>query len=508
MRGESLKSVRASEYPRLAIGGVGFVAASSAAVLVFSASRYGFFGDELYFLAAGRRLSFGYADQGFMLPALARLMDTLAPGSLLALRLPVVVLTVLAVVLSAQIARELGGGRAAQILTALAYSTSSFLLLQGKVLSTNAVDTVLWVVITWLVVRWVRTRRDVLLLAAGLVTAVDMQVKWLIPVFWIAVVVGVGVYGPRELLRRPLLWLGGAITVAVTIPTLLWQARNGWPQLGMAEVVSGEQEFVGGRALFVPLALLMAGLLGALLLCYGVWALWTHESLRPYRFLGVVLVLVTVVFLITGGRSYYVVGLYPVVFAAGAVAATGRVARLGVRRRRWARGACVLAVAASVLLVASAVPWQDEAGLEPAASVEEASLGIGLYGEFGWPELTEAVEQAVAGLPPEERATAVIVTEVYWQAGALDQLGRDRLPAVYSPSRGFGYFGTPPPEATTALCVGWDDGRLRQRFSTVEPVGAVDVRLGFPGVTRDVTIWKCAGPLGGWQAQWDDWMHL
>src|SRR5690606_22118106 len=230
MRGELPNSVAATadvgasvdarrEYPQFAAGGVGAVAATSAAVLLFSATRYGYFGDELYFLAAGRRLSFGYADQGFVLPVLARLMDTIAPGSLLALRLPAVALTVLAVVLAAQIARELGGGRAAQVLTALAYATSPFLLLQGKVLSTNTIDTALWVVITWLLVRWARTRRDALLLAAALVTAVDMQVKWLIPVFWIAVAAGALLFGPRDLVRRPLLWLGGAIVVAVTIPT-------------------------------------------------------------------------------------------------------------------------------------------------------------------------------------------------------------------------------------------------------------------------------------------------
>lgn len=185
-----------------ATGPVLGVAAAAAVVLVCSATRYGYFGDELYFLAAGRRLSAGYADQGPVLPLLAAMMDTAAPGSLVALRLPAIIVTLVAVLVSAQIARELGGGRGAQVLTAVAYATSPFLLMQAKNLSTNAIDTALWVLITWLVVRWVRTRRDGLLLAAAAATAIDMQVKWLIPFFWVALAVAALVFGPAT-------WSGG-----------------------------------------------------------------------------------------------------------------------------------------------------------------------------------------------------------------------------------------------------------------------------------------------------------
>jgi uncharacterized membrane protein len=223
------------------------VAAVAAVVLVLSATRYGYFGDELYFLAAGRRLSFGYADQGPVLPLLAALGDTVAPGSLVALRLPAILLTVVAIVVSALVAREFGGGRGAQILTALGYATSPFLLMQAKNLSTNAIDSALWVLITWLVVRWVRTRRDGLLLAAAAVTALDMQVKWLIPFFWIAVVASSLVFGPRDLVRRPLLWAGGLIVLLVSVPSLFWQARHGWPQLGLSAVVREEQQYSGAR---------------------------------------------------------------------------------------------------------------------------------------------------------------------------------------------------------------------------------------------------------------------
>ncbi|WP_459546868.1 glycosyltransferase family 39 protein [Nocardia sp. X0981] len=485
------------------------VAAAAALVLLLSAPRYGYFGDELYFLAAGRRLSTGYADQGPVLPFLAWLMDTVAPGSLVALRLPAIVLTVVAVVVSARIAREFGGGRGAQILTAVAYATSPFLLLQGKNLSTNAIDCALWVLITWLIVRWVRTRRDGLLLAAAVLTAIDTQVKWLIPFFWLATVIASLVFGPRDLVRRPLLWLGGFLTFAASVPALLWQAEHGWPQLVLGAVVREEQSYAGGPVAFAPLAVLLAGALGAVLLCYGTWALLRDRTLRPYRFLGAALVFLLVLFAVTGGRSYYLAGMYGVAFAAGAVALAETVNRSATARRRrvlTVSGGVLCVV--SVVVVLAATPWQAAEDIAPAGSEAEAAMQIGLYGEFGWPELTAGVVAAYESLTPAERTRSAVIAHTYWQAGALDYLAGDDLPEVYSPSRGFGYFGAPPDSAATMVCVGGDEERWRAQFAVLEPIGRVDSRLGFLDNTNDVTLWKCAQPRESWARVWPEWMHM
>lgn len=488
--------------PPLAVAGIAAIAVTSFVALLFSAGRYGFFGDELYFLAAGRRLSFGYADQGPVLPLLADAMDFVAPGSLLALRMPSVLLTIAALVLSAVIARELGGGRAAQLLTAFAYGVSPFLLLQGNMLTTNAVDTALWVLITWLLVRWVRVRQDSLLLLAAVVTAVDMQVKWLIPFFWVAVGIGVLGFGPRELLRRPLLWFGAVIVIAATVPTLVWQAHHGWPQLAMGGQVRSEQAFVGGPVTFLPLALVVAGLLGGILLSYGTWRLLRSDALRPYRFLGATMLLLLVAFAVTGGRSYYAAGLYAVVMAAGSVEITGS-------SRRWLKVAALPVSAASLCLVVMSLPWQSPDRIEPAKNDIAAAMAIGIYGQFGWPELAAATDDAYRTLTAAQRRDAVTVTNTYWQAAALDKY-RDthHLPAVFSPSRGFGYFGSPPDSATTVVYIGGTLSELTQRFGTVAAIGRIDTRLGFPGNTKDVTIWKCAGPVRPWSELWPSLMRL
>ncbi|MDF0532088.1 glycosyltransferase family 39 protein [Tsukamurella sp. 8F] len=490
--------------PRLDLPVLGAIFVASAAALAFGASRYHLFGDELYFIGAGRHLSVSYADQGPVLPLLARVVTTLGasgePGiGLLLFRLPAVLVTLAGLVFAALIAREMGGARLAQGLAAAAYATSTFLLLQGELLATNTIDTPLWVAITWCVVRWVRTRRDSLLLVAGVLTAVDMQVKWLIPVFWVCVAGAALADGPRDLLRRPLLWVGGAIAVVATVPALVWQAGNGWPYLQLTSQVADEMQYVGGRWLFVPIMLVMAGVLGLALVLFGLWALARSPRLRAYRFLGIAFVAMVVLFVITGGRPYYPAAVFPVLIAAGAV-------EFAAVRRTWVRWLAVPVAAVSAVVLVVSLPFTPESDIAPPTSTLDAGTKISVFGQFGWTELASATESAIEALPAADRPQAV-VTESYWQAGALEHYGRG-LPPVYSASRGYGYLGRPADAATTVLWVGSRDSRdTDSTCRDARPLRDVSPRLGFPGGSADLQLRLCH-VRAPWSQLWEGLRHM
>lgn len=122
-------SARHSAVPPFAGAPVLAIAAAMGAVLLATSGRYGYFPDELYFIAAGRSPQWGYADQPPLIPLLAAAMDILSGGSLAGFRLPVTVLTPLAAVLTASITRDLSGGRRAQTVAAATFATSGFLML-------------------------------------------------------------------------------------------------------------------------------------------------------------------------------------------------------------------------------------------------------------------------------------------------------------------------------------------------------------------------------------------
>ncbi|MEZ0350155.1 ArnT family glycosyltransferase [Mycobacterium sp. pR1184] len=495
---------RVDACPPIATWEVATVAVIAGTVAALSACRYGYYYDELYFIAAGKRLAWSYVDQGPLVPLLARGMDWLLPGSFATLRIPAIIAAVVVVVFGAAIARELGGGRVAQVLAAVACATSVCALGQNQRLTTNGVDTALWVVLAWLIVRWARTRRDALLLGAALVTVAALEVKWLVPVFWVVILVAAGCLGPRELLRRPALWGGAVLVVVSAVPMLVWQAKHGWPQVGMGAVVRGQTTgLAGGLLTFLPRVAEMCGPFGAVLLVYGGWRLWRSPRLRPYRFVGLAFLLMVIIFAVVGGRTEYGGGLYVAVMAAGAVELAP-----AVRTRLGAVAVAGGVVVSVVTFVVWQTPWRSASQLTPAADFA-AGVNGQAYGEFGWPQLTVAVASVYQRLPPEQRRTAVVVTERYIQASALDY---DRtaagLPAVYSPKRGFGYFGTPPETAQTVIWVGSSAQDLQKWFTSVVPASTLDVRLGMPLVTRDITIWTCTHPRQPWSSLWPKMMNL
>jgi hypothetical protein len=492
----TVERARTDPVPAFATGPVLAAAAAVGLVLTAVSGRYGYFGDELYFIAAGHHLSWGYADQPPLLPLIALAMDTIAPGVLPVLRIPATLAIVAAVVLAGLLAREFGGGRRAQLIAAGAVAVSPGLLATGHLLATSTLDPALWIALTWLLARWVRTRSDRLLLAAGIVTAVALQVKFLVVGFWVVAIVAVLVCGPREMLRRPALWLGGAIAVLTSVPTLVWQAQNGWPQLGMGRVVAGESVYAGGMVGFLPLALLSAGLLiGTVLAGHGLGRLF---RMPEHRFLAVTALGVSALFLVTGGRPYYIAGLFPMLWAASAAA---------IERRRpavWWRWVPTWPVYALTVL---ALGLMNVLPLQPVSAHADQPLQIGNFqrDEIGWPQMVEDVQAAYRALPPDEARDAVVVTGDYWSYSAVQYFAPELR--SYSFSRGAAWFGVPPEDSGAVVLVG-DPTALAPAFDRVTRVGALDNDVRVNNLAQGTPIFLLEGRNRPWAQLWGEVRHL
>ncbi|MFC8042065.1 glycosyltransferase family 39 protein [Nocardia sp. NPDC057353] len=478
--------------PAFATGWVTVIALGTLALLLLRAGRYDWYGDELYFLAAGHRPAVSYVDQGPVLPLLAYAMDAVAPGSRTVFRLPAILCAVASIVLTAVCAREFGGDRRAQVFAAVGAAGAPFLIFQSAALSTYAVDSLLVALLLWLLVRWVRTGRDGLLVGAALTAALAFQVKPLVPVLLAGVVLGVLAFGPRALLGRPALWAAGGAAALTALPAVLWQAAHGWPQLAMGAVIRGEQQAVAGGIVQLPVHVVtLTGPLGTALGLAGLWALVRTPELRDYRFLAAAAALLAAFVALAGGRPYYLAGLFPVVFGVGAVAVVH--SRALLRLGAAALGAVSVALTL-VLLFALPVP----AVREPARTQREMSDRLRYTGTTGWAEFVATAEQAHARAP----AGTPIVTENYWQAAGLEAL--TELPAVHSPNRGYATFGPPPESARAVLYVltGAPEPAWRALFPAATAVASADRPLGFPGLSAGVTIWRCDRPAAGWAAAW------
>ncbi|WP_169813392.1 glycosyltransferase family 39 protein [Nocardia vaccinii] len=502
-RGDSLAAEQDSSAGavRFAAPPVIAIAVVTGLILLVRSGRYEYFGDELYFLAAGDHLAPSYADQGPLIPLLARAAWTLVPGSVVTLRIPSILAAVAGVLVAGAFAREMGGRRRAQVLAALAGATCPYLITQAATLSTFALDSALSAAALWLLARWTRLRRDRLLVAVAAVIAVDLEVKLLAVVLCTGIIVGVAVAGPRELLSRPALWWSVPVVAMTALPGLFWQQRHGWPQLTMGAVIRAEQRAATGGVPGLPVQwAVLTGLLGGLLALLGWWVLLRHSALRAHRWIGIAAIVEVVFVTVSGGRPYYVAGLFPALFAAGAAA-------IPDVRHRAARmaGAAVVAVSVAIsLTVVSVLPLPLTRVDRPVRSQAELSTRMRTFGTSGWSRLIGGVDAAYRALPPGDRAGVVILTQTYWQAAALDELGPPDHPPVYSADRGYAYFGSPGEAARIVLYVsaGVSETLPHNVFEFAVPVAWIDDPLGFPGIDHGVTVWRCRHPRQPWSVLW------
>src|SRR6202041_478201 len=92
------------------------IAACKLLVHLYAGRHYGYFVDELYYLACSRHLDWGYVDQPPLIALVTWLVRVLLGQSLAAIRLLPALAGAGEVAMTALIASELGGGWFAQLL--------------------------------------------------------------------------------------------------------------------------------------------------------------------------------------------------------------------------------------------------------------------------------------------------------------------------------------------------------------------------------------------------------
>ena len=120
-------------------------------------ARYGWHRDEFYYLACGLRPAWGYVDHPPLVPLIGRLGWEALGETLLGLRLAAMLAHAAVVGLAAALARELGGGRWAEGLAALAVLLTPLLLVASAMLTSIALDVLVWTAAFWAALRLLRT---------------------------------------------------------------------------------------------------------------------------------------------------------------------------------------------------------------------------------------------------------------------------------------------------------------------------------------------------------------
>ena len=478
--------------------GITLIAVAALGVEMAVSARYGYVRDELYFLAAGRHLAFGYVDQPPLTPLLARLAALAGGNTLVALRaVPAIALAVL-VMLTAAMSRMMGAGRTGQLLAALAAATCGEYLGAMHELTTTVPDFVCWAVALWLVLKLLTSQDPRWWLAIGASAGVASEAKWNITFLAAALGAGFLATDARRLLRSRYLLAGCAIAAALAAPDLIWQAAHGWPSIDVFRALQGQAGH--NRAVYWPAQVLYTG--PVLVPVWAAGAIWSVRSAaaRPFRPAGIACVAAIVLQFVLGGKAYYAGGAFTFLLAAGCVPLERW---LAARRPAGIRAAVAMAVAILAGAVIAAPVTLPVLPARALHTVPVQKINYDLGEEIAWPQLVALVSREYHALPPAQRRQTTILTGNYGEAGAIDRYGPGfGLPQEYSGANNFWLWGPPPAADTAAVAVNLSPGFLHREFRHVRLVATFRNGLGVSDDEQGAQIFVATGLRSSWVHAW------
>lgn len=444
--------------------------------------RYGYFRDELYYIACSDHLDWGYVDHPPLSIAILKLTRLIAGDSLFAIRFPAAVAAALTVILTALIARRFGGGRFAQSLAALSVALSPIVVGSGAVYSMNAFDLLFWALGACVLVSILTGGSARLWLLYGVIVGLGLMNKYSMLFFGAGTVAALMLTPRRRDLMQPWIWLGGIIAALIVLPHLLWEVHRGWPTLEFIHNATAEKNAPLSVGEFLRAQPLLTGFGQAFVSLVGIVFLLRARGNASIRALAWLFPIVTAVMIAGNSKPYYLSPIYFPFIAAGAVA----IEAASTGALRWARplvtgavvvlGLVALPFAVPVLPVDQFIRYQQALDVKPGSDERDAVGDLPQYyaDMFGWEAMVAQVAAVYERLTPDERQHTVIYVRNYGQAGALDFFGRRYgLPKATCAHNNYWYWGSGDPDMRVAIVFG-ARGTLEDNLADLKGPGRFD----------------------------------
>jgi 4-amino-4-deoxy-L-arabinose transferase-like glycosyltransferase len=442
------------------------------AVHFYIGNGYGFHRDELQFLDDARHLQWGFVAYPPMTAFCGRIAISLFGISPQVFRLPAALVNAISLVIAVLIARELGGRRAAQVVTVVA--TFPLVLVFSSVLQYNTLDLLAWSLIVYFVARLLRTGDERNWIGVGVGIGIGVLSKYSIAFPVASLLAGLVILpSQRKHLRTRWFWYGALTATIIAAPNLIWLASHHFITLQMEQFIHA-RDVRHGRAdgyytdqikftMFAfPLA--VAGLVS--LLC----------SAR-FRFLSVLYIGPFVLFALAKGRGYYLMAAYPLLFAAGAVLLERGLDHCGRLLRVSLRSVVLIAL----MVDTAAVAWAYLPVWRPGSAGWNWQMknNSDMKDEVGWPELVAQVAAVRDTLSAEERSRLAVLANNYGEAGAVALYGPQYgLPTPISSTNTFHMRGYGPYEPETVIVLGGELDDQLKNFESCRVAAEVNIPYG------------------------------
>lgn len=475
---------------------------------------YSYFRDEFYYIACGRHLAWGYVDHGPIVALQARLGEILFGDSVFGIRVLSALAGAVSVFLTGMIAWGMGGRRSAQALAMFGLIVCPQYIAVDGFLSMNSYEPVFWMMCVLAIVLMLRGNSERMWwIVFGVSAGLGLLNKPSMTFFLIAVGIGLLLTKQRRVLFSRWALVGIVLLILIPLPNLLWQMHHHWPTLEFLR--NGQirhKNVVLGPVRFFLAQFSILGPLNALLWIAGIVSLLRAKSIRDGRWFGLTYLLFYVLMFALHAKDYYLEGIYPALFAAGAIAWE----RTFAGSRRVQQGRIVaFPVFESVLFITSLLilPMASPV-LRPAAWVRYTKA-LHLHGDkmetaatgplpqfyadrFGWQKMVDIVDRSYRSLTPEQQHHVCIFTSNYGEAGAIDFLGQREemhLPPALSGQNNYWLWGMHGCDVNTVIAVIPDTpAEVGQKYESVTIVGVMNDPYAMPFEHKNIYLLRGRRP--------------
>ncbi len=416
---------------------IGFIVLKFVLQYLLVSPEYELHRDEFLHLDQGRHLSWGYLSVPPFISWISFLILQLGNGEFWVRFFPALfgAFTLLIVWKAVE---ALQGGLFALCLSAVAVLFSVLLRL-NILYQPNSMDVLSWVWIYFCVLKYTRTKSNAWIWLAAVGFAVGFLNKYNIAFALVGLVPALLLTEHRSIFLNKQLYGSMLFAFLLVLPNIWWQYEHGFPVFHHMRELTNTQlvnisrvDFLKDQLLFFigPLFILVAGLL----------SFFIFQPFRKYLVFFHAFVFTLGLFIFLRAKSYYAIGLYPILLAFGAVYLESL---LQVGWKKWLRPVAIaLPLLLFIPLIQLAFPLKGPAaivadpgnyrklGLLQWEDGKEHAIPQDFADMQGWQELAKLVESAYALVSDKEHT--LIRTDNYGQAGAINFYSRTKQLQAFS----------------------------------------------------------------------------
>ena len=325
----------------------------------------------------------------------------------------------------------LGGKLFALVLGAVSVICSVFLRI-NILYQPTSLEYLIWTAIFYTVLRYIQGKEVKWLWYTAVLIAIGMLNKYNIAFLLLGLLPAIALSEHRKIFAQKQFYAAFACAILLVLPNLLWQYEHGFPVIRHMRTLSDTQLVHVSRTDFLKEQLLF--FTGSIyVLIAGIIGLYRYGPFRKFRLFLWTFVFVLLLYLYFRAKSYYSIGLYPMLLAFGSVYLE---TLFQTTRRYWLQAALILIPVISLIpLYPVVLPVRTP---EQITAKPELYQRLGLLrwedgntyplpqdfaDMLGWKELGALVDSAFTLI--HEKNQTLIHCDNYGQAGAINYYSKN-----------------------------------------------------------------------------------